>query len=353
MDRIELHKAFWAKSNARPVVSLRTGGVFPAKWFSISRQLLAAKKEITPDMLSVDKFLPDYERMYNISGNIGCKDSFWTAQPYAAIPWIEAMLGCRVFPGDNSFVSVPCISEPGHLKKVRIDFEGAWVKKYCEFLTGLTELSGGRFPVGQPIMRGLLDCLGAVIGQTEGIYAIYDNADEVETFFRNLCDDFISLIRIHFAHVEPFYNGSSAGMFHSWAPGKCLMYQDDLISIASPAIFENLLKDHHKRICSEYPYSVFHTHPASYIILDNLLAVEELGAVQTSRDEGGKSVVEMLPYLLKILERKKLILSGNFTFEELDVIFEKLPAAGLFLDIVTDTLEEASAVAEYIEKKTG
>lgn len=350
IKKIELQREFWEKSNTKPVVSLRLGGFFPANWFSISKKLLAEKKEITPDMLNVDDFLCDYEKMYNVSENIYCNGSFWTAEPYAAIPWIEAMLGCRVFPGNDSFVSVPFISSPEQLKTVRIDFEGAWVKKYCEFLTELGKQSRGRFPVGQPILRGLLDCLGAVIGQTQGVYALYDNDIEVETFFSNLCDDFISLMKVHFEHIKPFYNGTSAGMFHVWAPDRCIMYQDDLTAITSPSVFEKYLEVHHNRICLEYPYSIFHIHPSSYMILDKLLSIDKLGIVQTSKDVG-HSIRDMLPFLIKILKKKKLILTGDFTFEEMDSIFDELPAAGLFLNIVTDTLGDASAIMEYIKRK--
>ncbi len=348
--KIELQKAFWLHANERPVIQLRVGSIFPTDCFSVSEKLLSVGKNITPDMLNVEEFLPDYERMYNVSENISCNDSFWAAEPYAAIPWIEAMLGCRIFPGNNSFVSEPCIAAPNELGKARIDFDGVWVKKYCEFLTQLKKLSGGRFPVAQSsILRGLLDCLGAVLGQTQMIFALYDNPVEVETFVNILCDDFISLIKLQYEYINPFYGGSIADI---WAPDKYMMhYQDDLTAIASPWAFERYLKTCHDKICSEFNYSYFHIHPASFMILDNLLSIENLGVVQTQKDVGGPSVDEMLPYLTRILKKKKLFFSGSFSFVELDNILEILPAAGLFLHISTDTLEDASVVSEYIKKK--
>jgi hypothetical protein len=105
--RIDLHSAFWKKENERPLVSLTVGKLFITDEFAASQKLLGDKREIRPDMLHIEEFLPDYERMYELSETVACKDAIWTAEPYAAIPWIEAMLGCKIFPGRSSFSSKP------------------------------------------------------------------------------------------------------------------------------------------------------------------------------------------------------------------------------------------------------
>jgi len=57
----------------------------------------------------------------------------------------------------------------------RLDRENPWLLKFLEFTDGLVELSAGRFPVGQPIMRGPSGMMGVLLGQTGMIYLMNDD----------------------------------------------------------------------------------------------------------------------------------------------------------------------------------
>jgi hypothetical protein len=149
--------------------------------------------------------------------------------------------------------------------------------------------------------------------------------------------------------VMPFKGGYGLGLSPLWAPGKCFMYQDDLTAVASPFVFERFLSPLHARICSRYPHSFFHLHPASFMILDGLLNVDGLSVVQTQKEIGtGPSVVEMLPRLAGILEKKALFFSGDLTTGELDLLFESLRPQGLCIGLQPGTLEEARALTDHL-----
>ena len=82
-------------------------------------------------------------------------------------------------------------------------------------------------------------------------------------------------------------------------------------------------------------------HPASFFILDHLLANEGLRAIQVNKDVGGPSVEEMLPHLQRIAAKKNLILWGDYSPAELDFLRKHLPSRGLFFNFMVPTMEGA------------
>lgn len=55
-----------------------------------------------------------------------------------------------------------------------------WLAKYLEFVEKLTAHSQGRYPVGQPILRGTSDMLGALRGQTNLVFDYIDHPDAIQ-----------------------------------------------------------------------------------------------------------------------------------------------------------------------------
>jgi hypothetical protein len=337
--RINLHKNFWNRTAQKhPILSYRQGDFFFSRHYKAARHLLVEGKIITPEMLIVDDFLPDYERMYQKSLELG-QSAFWTAEPFTGIPWMEAMLGCGVVAGADSFTSshIENFSD-AQVKSIKLDYENPWLKKYLEFTNKLVELSEGRFPIGQPIMRGPTDIIGAMIGQTEMIYFVYENPELFAEMVNRVTDVFLDVMELQKKQIPLFHGGSSIGFYHVWAPGSCIWYQDDLSSILSPDLYARYFIEAGKRICSSYDKSAIHLHPSSFFILDSLLAIDDLDIIEVNKDIGGPSVEEMLPTLQKIMKKKRLILWGDLTLEDLDIVKRNLPVNGLFLNIVTEDL---------------
>ena len=100
--KIQLHKQFWDReSQAAPILSFKHSDFFLARDFKASGLLNIDGLQIRPNMLVVEDFLPDYEIMYQESPSFG-QSVFWTAGPFTAILWMEAILGCPVIGGSES-----------------------------------------------------------------------------------------------------------------------------------------------------------------------------------------------------------------------------------------------------------
>jgi hypothetical protein len=350
---MSVHKAFWEEEALlRPLASCRIGSGFVSKQFRAANHFLGEFRRITPDILDVDMFMDDYDRMYRESEIVG-QDGFWVGTPFAGIPWVEAMLGCEILGSTDSFITQPWAHSVEDLRKIKFDLNNnPWAEKYLEFITKLQKLSQGRFPVGQPILRGLSDTVGAIMGQTELVYALVDHPDIIGPLFFQVADFYRQLIRLQYDRIQPFWGGYSLGFYNVWCPGECIWFQEDLTSLLSPAIYSQLLAQPDRKICAGYPYTAIHVHPVSFFILDQLVQMRELKAIQVNKDTGGPSIREMLPQFRKIVAAKKLIVWGELDETDIDCITEALPGRAIFLHIVAFNLDRAKQIMAHLRAKS-
>lgn len=348
-ERIELHRAFWAREEQPyPIAAFRVApDFFFSRHFAAAAELLVPGKTITPDMLEVERFLPDYERMFAESEAIG-QDAFWTAEPYTGIPWMEAILGCEVRAGDASFTSEHWLTSLDQLDRVRLDPENPWLLKYLEFTRALVQLSTGRFPIGMPIMRGPSDMVGAIMGQTEMVFALEDEPERMKDFFLRVAGAYRSVVDAQNALVPDFRGGTALGFYHVYCPGPSIWYQEDLSAIMSPAMYREFLAEPERRICARKDHTAIHLHPASFFILDELLVKDDLKAIEVNKDVGGPSVAEMIPYLRKIQTKKSLILWGDLDEADIRLVKRELSMRGLFLHVTAPSVDAAKRLQEIV-----
>ena len=350
-QKLALHRAFWSREPLkRPLVSFQLEDYFVSRRYKAAEHLLTDGKKITPDMLVVESFLGDFERMYQETCRTG-QDGFWVAEPFCGIPWMEAIFGCEIYGTKSSFVSHPCIESIRDLKKIRFDPENPWFGKYMEFVDKLNRLSAGRFPIGQPIMRGASDVVGALLGQMELVYAFADAPEVIREAFFKIMNALRTVIKTQWAATTGFHGGYSMGFYHVWCPDKCIWFQEDLSALLSPQIYKAFLREPDASVCKGYDYTAVHLHPASFFILDTYMQMEDLKAIQINKDVGGPSVKNMMPYFQKVLAGKNLIIYGDLDEEDIDRIWEGLPRKGTFLNITADTVERARELMEHVESR--
>ncbi len=351
-ERLALHRAFWSRAKQpRPLASFRVGDFFFARHFPAARPLLEPDRLISPEMLILSEFLPDYERLFRQAEELG-QDGFWTGEPFTGIPWMEAILGCPIRAGRESFTSRPWLASPLEaMEQVRFDPQNPWLGKYLEFTAALVAQSRGRYPVGMPIMRGPADMLGALLGQQQMVMALMTADPQVmHRLIERVTRAFLAVIEAQRRLIPPFYGGQALGFYHVWAPGTAIWFQDDLSCILSPNLYRQFFLESARLILAGHDYTAVHLHPNSLFILDDLLTLENLKAVEINKDISGPGVKEMLPVLARIMQTRGLILWGDLTIEDLELVKQNLPCRGLALNMVAPTPDEAVARLEYIRK---
>ena len=202
-----------------------------------------------------------------------------------------------------------------------------------------------------PIMRGPSDMLGALLGQQEMVLALMEADPKVmQRLIERLTRAFLSVIDAQCRLTPSFYRGSALGFYHIWTPGKAIWFQDDLSAILSPKLYRQFFLESARLILAGHDFNAVHLHPASFFILDELLTLENLKVVEVNKDIIGPDVKEMLPVLAKIMETRGLILWGDLTVEDLEIVKGNLPCRGLALHVVAPTVKEAEARLQYIRK---
>ncbi|MDR0718916.1 MAG: hypothetical protein LBF78_04710 [Treponema sp.] len=348
-DRTAEHKKFWNREKtAAPLASFRIGNYFFATHYRAAEKILVKGTRITPDMIDVDSFMEDYERHYNETSALN-QTGFWTAEPYTGIPWMEAFWGCEIVANGESFMAQPLVKEAGELEKLAFNIDNPWAAKYFEFVIKLNKLSQGRFPVGAPILRGQGDTAGALMGQTRFIYALYEEPAIIKKTLGRIVDSFLQIYKEMHRLNAPFLGGSSLGLYHVWAPGESLWFQDDIGALLSPALYREFLLENEKRFCGAYRYTMMHLHPSSFHLLDDILGNENLKAVEINKDAGGPSVAQMLPRFRKVLDKKRsLVIWGDLTEEEIQLALDNLGPGGIFFSILLPGLDRAKKVNSFL-----
>jgi hypothetical protein len=184
--------------------------------------------------------------------------------------------------------------------------------------------------------------LGALLGQEAMVYAILQQPDKCAALLQQLTDAFLQVMRRHNDLIDEFHGGRSMGFYNVWTPGRCIWYQEDLSALLSPTLFKQMLRPCGEVICRGYDYTAIHLHPSSFFIVDELLQMDGLRAIEVNKDVGGPSVAEMMGVLQNIVERKNLILWGDFNEDDLVSIREQLPTAGVYLHLVADSVSRAN-----------
>jgi len=333
--RIARYKAWLARQPMdRPLFGLFWEPDIPA--FPALIERVGVGSELFPEQIDPQEVLPFIERWYQRHAQLDA-DTFQRFCPAFGIPWVEAIAGCRVVVTPDSLWAQPFLKSYADRPQKRFDPDNPWMRKLIEFTRVLVELSNGRFPVALPQMRGPLDTLAALRTPERMCLDFYDDPDSVHQILGELSQLYIEINDAVLEVIPPFQGGYATRM-HLWGPGHAITPQNDVSTLTSPAIYERFVLPWDRKIIARFPYQSFHLHATEYHIIDLLLTIDELTAIQVTLEhtQGGPSLEVMLPILKRVLEHKPLILVA-LDFESAERCLQELSSEGLCLMIFPDS----------------
>ncbi|MDW7675680.1 MAG: hypothetical protein SCK28_14220 [Bacillota bacterium] len=347
-----MHLAFWAgEKTKRPLYGFSLGSYFPAKRYKAAANILNEGLHITPELLRVSDYMADYERMYQETLSVK-QDLTLVASPYTGIPWMEAILGCDLIGGNSSIVAEPMNADWSEIKPIIFDPENPWVQKYMEFFGALIELSAGRFPVGQPILRGPSDMMSCIRGHQQYAIDFLMYPEESMVLQDQVTNMYIQFIKHQQKMLMDFPGGTGFGFYSLWCPGETIWFQEDASALLSPKIYAQYLKQADSKLTKVYPYNLIHLHPASLFALDEILTIASLKVIQINKDVGGPAVSELIPHFKKVVEGgKRLVVWGDLTLAEVQEITYQVPLRGVCLHIVAEQIETAMEISEWLQRR--
>jgi len=203
-------------------------------------------------------------------------------------------------------------ADPGGLRP-----DGRWLARLDAFVDFLAARAEGRCPVGQPLMRGPVDMMAAALGHEPMCLAFVEAPAWADAFLGVCAEVFIETARRRLAHTPRFEGGYVSG-YGIWASGSVVRTQVDNATLLSPEVYRERVLPHDRRVIEAFDYPLIHLHSCCLHVVDDLLKVEALRAIQVSIDHpGGPLASEVMPVFRKILREKPLIVTGPVTGAEL------------------------------------
>ena len=341
----ERHLAFWSLQDvASPLIGFTIGaGLDSWSYWKYNKAALELmnKQNIVPDDIDPIKFIAEQLQYLKLSEQID-DDICRSAMPLASVPWMEAILGCRVFSSEDHMDCEKVNGEPDSISISPFDHENPWVQKYIEFIEVYKEGFGEKYPVAQSVIRGPSDLASAMLGIENASVALLTNPDGMHRLLEKVTTQLEQLLKLQGEHLPKFQDGYVIGQYEIWAPEPVIRFQEDSSILYSPELYDEFLKPLDRRLASLSNYSLIHLHSPSLKLIDQFLDVTQITTFQITKDPGSVLLSEMIPDLQKIQNANKpLVLKGQFDLEDINLMKKNLTSNGLCIQPVVSSLSDA------------
>lgn len=254
------------------------------------------------------------------------------AYPYPQA-WMEAVIGCPIYVSAFGCVAKsPGLSLAEAQRRVGVDaaMQSPWLVVMERMLRRAREVAGD-LPVRPLHMRGVIDMMAAWLGEEQLCTAAMEEPDALRAFAARCADVRVAVARRDL-ELRPLWHGGRVGIYCVYAPGEMIDYQVDASSLFSAATYAERFLEHDRAVLGAFPHSVTHLHACGLHIIDALLKIEELRAVQINldRETGVWDPERMLHYCRKLQAAGRgIILNGELSEAELDEFRAALKPEGL------------------------
>ena len=316
---VERHKRFWAHTLDEPLVGRRDTVVWKPRPYPLRDRQVVDPTAIQPEDLDIERFIglrggEDHWRLGDLICSAGC------AYPQA---WMGSLVGCRILVS-----AFGCVAKPtgADLPTICREFtvEAAMASPWAELMDGVLlradECFGGRCPVRQHHMRGVIDMLAACLGEEQLCMAPYDHPEELAQLAARFAELYVATAKRGIRRRR-LWNDGHVSAWRIYLPGPAVDYQIDASSLLAPQTYREHFLAHDRAVLREFPYSFIHLHACGLHILDVVLEIDELKAVQIQldRETGVWEKGRILDCCRRVQERRKgLIVCGMLTESELE-----------------------------------
>jgi len=328
---IEKNKEFWKLTNKEPLLARIPFNGFNKKPYPVKggREIIDPEK-VLPEDIDISRLVGEGKsKPEPVNGDMvnfaGCLYSE---------AWMESVIGCPIYASAFS-----CSSKP-----VSVDIENAmdeftvegalkseWFEVMNNVMKKLIDKAGVDLAVRQLHFRGVIDMLAAFMGEEMLCLSIYLCPEKVAKLAEKFAELYILTAQRNIDMRQP-WKGGYVSAWSVFAPGPILDYQIDASNLFSLNDYKEHFLEFDKKIIDKFPYSMLHMHACGLHILDAVLEIENLKAVEvTIERETGVFRKELILESCKKIQAasKSVIVNGELNEEEIAEFTEKLDPAGL------------------------
>jgi len=224
------------------------------------------------------------------------------------IPWIEAIIGCKLIVQEDSVWAKPPDNEYKVLKKIDYNLENPWLSKLIDLHKFLVDISYDRFPISLPVMHGPLDVISAFRSPTKLCFDLYDRPEDVKISAEKLKNIWIKIAKQLMEMTPPYYSGWFTRM-NIYLRNRCATPQSDFTSLISEKTYRDFGLEIDKDIMNDVPSQTYHTHSTSWHVLKIISQIPNLKSLQITIDPNGPSLEKMKKILVECQKNVPLLIS--------------------------------------------
>jgi hypothetical protein len=348
-NKIERFRRFWKReATDRPILGLRMHTYHPLVTFQGGPR----SGHISPDKLKAQDYFADFERLQRMyDQSIG--DEIHAACAFYGVPWLEAILGCPVEIRGGSMWAERYLYDWEKLDEIKFRDDNAWFLKLIELTEETQKYFNGRIPVGPPLLRGPADIAAALRGTEQFCIDLITEPDHVMRLLDICTDTYIQVAKALETRFPTWMGGFLEPIRHTWAPGFTVETQVDVASLISPKHYHQFIRSRDAKVLRSFEYCYIHLHASSLHILDDVLSIDPLAALEVSLDIGGPRACEFIEQYQKILSQTSLVLQGVLTAQEIVELCTLLPSEGFYILALVDNPEEGNKLLLDVQEELG
>ncbi|MGA2528756.1 MAG: hypothetical protein ABSG36_06275 [Acidimicrobiales bacterium] len=348
IDRFQ--RGFWDREElSRPPL-----GVSPDRSWLPVNYLRAefANDQVLPSDVNSSVVRSDYEDA-SLWRKVRLDDWMPYSAPWRAVPWLEAISGCRVPFASGSLSGTHFVEDPRELASLEIPATNGWLDCLRSQTQELVMTCPPDCFISPSILRGPSDVIAALRGLNGFFLDLYDAPDLISEAIRRIGSLTRDVLDMHFELVQPKLGGYGY-IYGYWAPGPTVTIQEDMMGLASPGLFRDLFLEQEQLLVDHLgPHTFFHVHSTGYDHYRHILEIAGLAGIQLTVEANGPSLGDLVPVMEEILGQTRLIVFVDAYFEELVEVVRKLPRNGLYVMVSDKFIDSDVAFKELVRSSWG
>lgn len=197
-----------------------------------------------------------------------------------ATGWISSML-------------FPLLKSWEGFERLRMDFDGAWGRRYQEQLAAFVRAASGKFGISHFILIDSLNFVFELFGAGRTYEELLDNPDKVHRAIDYAYDLNVKVQDMFFERV-PLLAGGTCSNAGQWIPGRIVSESVDPFHMTSADYFEAWGREPVERILRHYDGGLVHLHGNGRHLLKAVSTIEGLKGIYLGDDHGFPPAFELL-----------------------------------------------------------
>ena len=246
----------------------------------------------------------------------------------------------------------PFVDNWENFKKIEIDKEGEWYKKFINFYKYASKKGDGKFLLQMPDFHTHLDLLRAIRGSENLCIDLIERPDFIKRILEEIKDIFIDI-------YNEIYNSTNMKKWGTtcWIPfyseKKYCTIQCDFICMISPEMFKKFALPYIEYEAEFLDHSIFHLDgPGALKHLDGLLSIKKLNAIQWVPGAGNKPHIYWIDLFKKIIKAGKSVIIYPQSIEEIKKFHKELGPERIVYHGGIKNLKEAEEIVKWFKKNT-